>query len=212
VLIRPAQRPDRQRALPSTLAILLEALQLRDPATAAHARRVAALCCHVAAAIDLPIGQRRSLYLAALCHDVGKIGIPDAILHKAGRLTLDEHLAMQQHPVIGAGLLTHHWPQLAPIVRSHHEYWDGQGYPDGLVGAQIPIASRIIAVCDGWDAMVSDRSYRQGLTPAFAAQVLVEGAGSQWESRLVGVLLGIVSATTTTAGRTMQARRSVATQ
>lgn len=191
--IRPAQRRDRRRALPPTLSILLQALEVRDPLTAAHCRRVAALCHHVAEVLDLPAADSRTLHHAASLHDIGKLGIDDAILFKPGRLSLDEHLAMQRHPAIGAALLQRHWPDVATIVRSHHENVDGTGYPDGLTGTQIPLASRIIAVCDSWDAMTTDRPYRQGMDHAFAAKILREGAGGQWDATVVAVLPEIVS-------------------
>lgn len=187
------QTPRRVRsALPPSLAALLHALDVRDAASAAHSRRVAALCLSVADVLGLAGPERRTLQLAGLLHDIGKIGVADAILHKPGRLTLDEHLAMQRHPAIGADLVRPLRPELFAIIRAHHENWDSSGYPDGLAGEQIPRLSRIIAVCDSWDAMTTDRSYRRGMDHAFAAQIMGEGAGGQWDAALVDVLLGIV--------------------
>jgi HD-GYP domain-containing protein (c-di-GMP phosphodiesterase class II) len=130
---------------------------------------------------------------AALIHDVGKVGIPDAILSKPGRLDDAELSQMRAHITIGAELIAPlaKAADLAPVIRHHHERWDGQGYPDGLAGEQIPLEARIVSICDSWDAMVNDRPYRRALTVDSASAELAAGAGSQWDPALVKLFVGL---------------------
>jgi len=127
----------------------------------------------------------------ARVHDIGKIGIPDQILNKPGRLTPEEKRIMDSHPARGAELLARYtdFARGMDIVRHHHESWDGQGYPDGLKGLDIPFGARVIAVADSFDAMTSDRPYRAGMQIAKAAQILCEGRGRQWEPLIVDAFL-----------------------
>jgi HD-GYP domain-containing protein (c-di-GMP phosphodiesterase class II) len=124
-----------------------------------------------------------------MVHDIGKIGIPDAILRKTGPLSREETEVMKRHPLIGeqivSGLRTA--GSLRAIIRHHHERIDGRGYPDGLAGNQIPLLARIVAVCDAFDAMVSERPYRYGYRPEHALEELRAGAGTQWDSEIVAV-------------------------
>jgi HD-GYP domain-containing protein (c-di-GMP phosphodiesterase class II) len=128
---------------------------------------------------------------AAELHDVGKVGIPDAILEKPGPLNSDEWRYIRQHTVIGERILSA-TPALRPvasIVRASHERWDGVGYPDGLRGAEIPLGARIIAVCDAYEAITTDRCYRSGRSPAAARAELVRDAGGQFDPAVVTVFL-----------------------
>jgi PAS domain S-box-containing protein len=146
------------------LARLAAAGEARDDDTGQHTRRVGELAARIGAALGLPLDELELIRLAAPLHDVGKIGIPDAILRKPGRLTPEEFAIMQTHTLIGAAMLadgaTRHMRMAETIARSHHERWDGMGYPDGLAGEAIPIAARIVAVADVYDALTHARPYR----------------------------------------------------
>ena len=140
------------------------------------------LALEVAAEMGLAPEEATSVGQVALLHDIGKVGVPDAILRKPGGLTAPEWEVMREHPAIGAqivsaiGSLSH----LAPAVRAEHERWDGGGYPDGLAGEAVPLASRICFVCDAWHAMTSDRPYRRALSDEQARAELRRNAGTQF--------------------------------
>jgi putative two-component system response regulator len=132
-----------------------------------------------------------AIRIGGLLHDIGNVGIPEAILNKPGRLTAEEQAIMRAHPAIGARILT---PIAAlgavvPLVRYHHECWDGQGYPEHLAGEAIPIGARIIAICDAYDTMAYDRPYRRGLGHDGAIRQLTAGAGTQFDPELVAAFV-----------------------
>ena len=132
--------------------------------------------------------------MGAALHDVGKIVVPDAILKKRGKLTPDEFAIVKQHCYSG-GQICKRVPFLMdvfPIVYHHHERWDGQGYPDGLRGERTPLGARIVAVVDAYDAMTTDRPYRESMSHQAAAEILKDGAGSQWDATVVRVVLEMV--------------------
>ncbi len=161
---------------------LLHAVESHDRPTAAHSYVVVDLARRVARRLDLPRDHVAEVEQVALLHDVGKLAIPDAILAKPGPLDEEEWAAMRSHPAIGAEAVAEvrELAHLAPAVRASHERWDGNGYPDGLAGYDIPIASRITSVCDAYDAMTSDRSYRAARSRLVALAELLGGAGSQF--------------------------------
>ena len=163
------------------------ALEHKDQVTRDHVVRVAELAGRTGEALHLPAVRLRHLMLGALLHDVGKLGIEDAILTKPGRLTDSEYSQIQRHTIIGAELLrtSASLIAVAPIVRAHHERPDGCGYPDRLAGEAIPLEARIVAVCDAYDAMAFTRQYREGLGHARAIEVLREHAGTQWDPVVV---------------------------
>lgn len=170
---------------------MADIVDLRDPYTGGHSRRVAEYTAQILRQLALTGHDVDLIVTAARIHDIGKIGIPDAVLNKAGRLTDEERQIMEQHPVLGANLLLR-YPDFArgvAIVRHHHERIDGRGYPDGLAGNAIPFGARVIAVADTWDALTSDRPYRQGMPAERAAAILHEGRGTQWSADLVDALL-----------------------
>ncbi|MGA2929646.1 MAG: HD domain-containing phosphohydrolase, partial [Solirubrobacteraceae bacterium] len=143
----------------------------------------------------LDAGQRRNLEFAALLHDVGKIAIPKEIINKPGKLDPDEWRIVATHTVEGQWLLDQVGGLLRSvglIVRSHHERWDGRGYPDGLAGEAIPLEARIISCCDAWNAMRTDRCYRKALTHELARTELLSGAGQQFDPTIVPRFLHIV--------------------
>jgi HD-GYP domain-containing protein (c-di-GMP phosphodiesterase class II) len=146
----------------------------------------------VGEALALDEEQISKLRTAALLHDIGKVGVPDEILHKPGPLDESEWEIMRQHPIVGERILRA-IPGLggvAKIVRHEHERWDGKGYPDGLAGEEIPIGSRIILVCDAYHAMTSDRPYRMAMSHTDAVAELTRNAGSQFDPNVAEALVG----------------------
>ncbi len=171
------------------LAALIEAQDARIPIEAGHSKRVATYAEFIGKKLNLSEDELVDLKQAALLHDIGKIGIPDHIIKKPGRLTPDEYAVIKTHSVIGARILERSgvFSHLSRAVLHHHERWDGMGYPEGLSGENIPLFSRIIAVADAFDAMTSDRPYRRALSWREAKECLIEGAGSQWDPRIVDI-------------------------
>lgn len=166
---------------------LASAIDAKDGNTYGHSHRVGELAMALGSQLHLETPQLAELQVAAHLHDVGKIGIPDAILNKAARLTTEEFAVVQRHPVIGWQILRRisSFQQVARIVRHHHERFDGSGYPDGLRGEDIPLASRLIAVADSYDAMTSMRSYRKAVSAKEAWQELCRCSGSQFDPEAV---------------------------
>jgi diguanylate cyclase (GGDEF)-like protein len=182
-----AQKATLHRARGEHYEVLLRALFEREPSLREHLHGVAELAVSVGTRLDLADPALNELKLAAELHDVGKLAIPDALLRKPGPLDREEQEFMQQHTVIGQRILAGS-PALqgiGHIVRSTHERWDGDGYVDGLVGVMIPQAARIIAICDAYASMTSDRSYRPGMAPAEALAELRRCAGTQFDPDLV---------------------------
>jgi HD-GYP domain-containing protein (c-di-GMP phosphodiesterase class II) len=178
-----------------TIETLVSALEARNPDTNAHAKRIPDLALGLASAMHLSPDFRRALRLGSILHDVGKIGVPDSILLKPSALTTAEWDIMRQHPIIGEQMLRpieFLLPAL-PIVRHHHERWDGGGYPDGLSQEDIPLGARMVAVCDTFDAMVSDRPYRAGSSIATAVAEILRCAGSQFDPMCAELLVDVVT-------------------
>ncbi len=173
-----------------TLIVIVEA---KDPHTGDHSKSVRDLSVLIAERLGLSDAEKRDIYVAASLHDVGKIGIPDAILNKPGSLTNDEYDLIKQHPRIGVGLLSKlsGFNNLKENILHHHERWDGRGYPDGISGKDISIGARIITVADAYDAMTSDRSYRKAMTHSYAAKQLIEGSGTHFDRRVVNAFLDV---------------------
>jgi HD-GYP domain-containing protein (c-di-GMP phosphodiesterase class II) len=179
---------DTMEASVGALAALLD---LRDGYTGQHSSSVVELCGHVARRMGVVGEDLAHLDVAAHLHDLGKIGVPDEILHKPGPLDATEWSIMREHPVWGARALES-IPGFRPAsraVRGHHERWDGGGYPDGLAGEEIPVAARVIAVCDAYEAMTSTRPYRPALPAAEARERLVANTGTQFDPAAVWALL-----------------------
>jgi HD-GYP domain-containing protein (c-di-GMP phosphodiesterase class II) len=162
-------------------------IDAKDPYTAGHSERVARIATLIAGGCGLSQAAVGDVYLAGLLHDVGKIGTPDAILQKPGRLTAEEYAEVKLHPVIGERIVASIKPfdRLRPAVRHHHERWAGGGYPDGLVGEAIPLYARILGVADAVDAMMSPRRYRPGLTPPAIDRILADETGRQFDPAMV---------------------------
>ena len=173
---------------------LAAAVEAKDNYTEAHTERVALTSRALGERLDLGGAELDALYGGGKIHDIGKLGVPDRILMKPGPLDAEEMTLMRLHPVIGEEIVSplRSAAALRTIIRHHHEHFDGSGYPDQLVGEQIPLLARVVAICDAYDALVSDRPYRAGRTPEEAIAVLREGAGSQWDRRLVEIFTGNV--------------------
>lgn len=171
----------------ATLRALATALDTRDNETAGHAQRVTRLAVRLGQELGLDPAALQELERGAMLHDIGKIGVPDAILRKPGPLTDEEWALMRRHAAFGAAMLDGipFLSDAVPLVRHHHERWDGRGYPDGLAGEAIPLGARIFAVADAFDAMTSERPYRRPMTLAQARAELARCAGSQFDPAVV---------------------------
>lgn len=174
------------------ITALVAAVEAKDPYTEGHSQRVAEEAAKLAREMGLPDQQRERLRLAALLHDIGMIGTPDAILHKEEALSDQEWEVVQAHAVRGADIVANirGLRPIVPWIRGHHERHDGTGYPDGLAGKEIPLGARIVAVVDAFDAMISPRPYRSEHTEEEARKILSEGAGTQWDPTVVKAFLG----------------------
>jgi HD-GYP domain-containing protein (c-di-GMP phosphodiesterase class II) len=185
-------REELERAVEAGVEAMAAAVDMRDDYTAAHSDEVVRLARSVGERMGLPEEELGELEFAARLHDVGKIGVPDAVLRKAGPLEGGEWEIMRQHPAWGADMLLRvpGLKRVSRIVRHAHERWDGEGYPDRLRRYDIPIQSRIIFACDAYNAMTSDRPYRDALRPWIAVSELREGAGGQFDPDVVDALVG----------------------
>ncbi|MDX2269197.1 MAG: HD-GYP domain-containing protein [Bryobacter sp.] len=182
-----------EEAYVNFMGALAEALDARDPYTAGHSRRVADYSLRIARAMGMGEEEMETLRIGAMLHDIGKIGVPDRILHKHEKLTDEEFAIIQQHPVTGKRILERigRFEQYWPVVELHHENHDGSGYPHGLQGEEIPLAARIVHVADAYDAMTSDRPYRQRMPEEKVRRILRECAGTQFDPVVTEVFLNI---------------------
>jgi hypothetical protein len=174
---------------------LAESIDVRDPYTARHSVNVAAMSRRLALSLGLSDDTVEQIDLAAQVHDLGKMTVPVEILSKNGALTPEERAIIEQHPETGAAVLSRYkgFGTSVPIVRHHHEWWDGRGYPAQLAGTAIPLGARIVALADTFDAMTSDRPYRKGLSLAQALMRIREGAGTQFDPALTDHFLRMLS-------------------
>ncbi len=177
-----------------TALVLGDVVEADDSYTGEHSRGVVALAVEVGMRLGLDAGGRRNLEFAALLHDVGKVAIPKDIINKPGQLDPAEWQLMRTHVIEGERMLDQvggFMSEVGRIVRSHHERWDGRGYPDGLAGEAIPIEARIVSCCDAWNAMTTTRSYRAAMPDEVAARELRANAGTQFDPRVVATVLEI---------------------
>ncbi|HEX6117568.1 MAG TPA: diguanylate cyclase [Solirubrobacterales bacterium] len=174
------------------VSALVSALQERDRYTGDHSESVVDVAGRVAEALAVAPAEVERIRTAALLHDIGKVGVPDQVLHKPGPLDEGEWELMREHPAIGERILRAipGMGQVAKIVRHEHERWDGSGYPDGLAGAEIPLGSRIILACDAYHAMTSDRPYRTAMSHSDAVAELGASAGTQFDPEVCQALVG----------------------
>jgi putative two-component system response regulator len=192
--LRLSSAISRLETTQDVLVALATAIDAKDPMTEHHCARVAERAIALGSAAGLADAAVDAIGYGAVLPDIGKIGIPEALLLKTGELTPDERAEMQRHSAIGSEILA---PLrlgriVGPVVRSHHERWDGSGYPDGLRGGAIPIGARIVAIVDAHDAMTHDRVYRPRLDPDDARRELVRCAGSQFDPELVELYLAML--------------------
>jgi len=196
-------RQQLEHAVESGVEAMAAAVDMRDSYTGAHSEQVVRLAGRVGRRMGLPDDALSELEFAARLHDVGKIGVPDAVLRKDGPLEGAEWEIMRQHPDWGAQMLSRipGLKRVSRIVRHAHERWDGDGYPDRLRSDNIPLESRIIFACDAYHAMTSDRPYRHALRPWVAVSELREGAGGQFDPDVVDILVGELRHERTGGGR-----------
>ena len=183
-----------QNHLIEIVTSLAGAIDAKDKYTKDHSLSVSRYSVALAKAINLPDKETERIKLGSLLHDIGKIGIPEDVLNKPSKLTDEEFNIIKQHPTIAVQKILEPnsvLHDLIPIVKYHHEQWNGRGYPDGLKGEEIPLAARIVAIADTYHALISDRPYRKGLSVEKACQILEEGAGIQWDKELVRQFISI---------------------
>ncbi len=181
-MLRNKAAIDSLEEVETILFALAQAVEARDSYTSGHCERLAAYSVALGRALGLEESALTALYRGGYLHDIGKIAIPDAILHKRGRLTEAEWAIMRQHPVKGEEICRplKSVASVLPIIRHHHERWDGSGYPDGLAGEDIPLVARILQIADIYDALTTARSYKPALTPGEAFQAMEEEARRGW--------------------------------
>ncbi len=184
-----------ERANLSFASALVATLDARDRYTAGHSAAVAIYARDIAGRLGLDARDQQLAHLCGLVHDIGKIGLPPGLLEKPGALTLEERRQMEEHPVIGERILAKvdDYAEIAMVVRHHHERVDGQGYPDGLVSDEIPLVSRIISVADAYNAMTSDRPYRDAMPSQVARLRLAQAVESQFDTMIVAAFEAILA-------------------
>jgi len=190
-------RKRAEEALKSAALETLEALsrlvEANDPYTSGHSAKVTEIAIKIAQEMGLTDDQLDTLRIAGLLHDLGKVGIPGSVLNKPARLTQAERMMVEAHPALSAEIAERvtAFGDAVPVIRHHHEWYDGNGYPDGLKGEEMPLLARILAVADGFEAMTSERPYRRAWTEEKALAELKKGAGSQWDPNVVEAFVKI---------------------
>jgi HD-GYP domain-containing protein (c-di-GMP phosphodiesterase class II) len=181
---------EKEALLINVVRAMVSAIDAKDPYTCGHSERVALVSRLLARKMGIGEVDCERVYLAGLLHDLGKLGVPDAVLRKTGALTEEERALIRPHPEKGWAILQDldELSYLFPGVLHHHERFDGGGYPDGLAGKRIPLAARILAVADAYDAMISDRPYRRGMPEERVEAILREGSGTQWDPEVIETL------------------------
>ncbi|HOT01304.1 MAG TPA: HD-GYP domain-containing protein, partial [Acidobacteriota bacterium] len=192
--LKQAAEENRQLFL-GAIRTLAAAIDAKDPYTRGHSERVTRYSEIIATELGLPTEEVENIQIAALLHDVGKIGISDSILQKPGILTEAEYAVMKQHPELGGNIMSQiqQLKHIIPGMRYHHESLDGSGYPRGLKGDEIPLAARIIGVADAFDAMTTERPYQKPLATEEALEIINRKAGQKFDRRVVDALAAAVS-------------------
>jgi response regulator RpfG family c-di-GMP phosphodiesterase len=187
-----SEKRDRDIA---TIKALAAAVEARDYGTGRHLTRVTDLACQTMLAVDPELARNEELAYGFTLHDVGKIGVPDSVLNKPGPLNEEEWASMRQHPEIGVRIVEPigFSPTATDVILDHHERWDGRGYPNGLAGEEIPIAARVFAVADAFDAMTSDRPYRAAMPKDEAIEVIRLESGGHYDPHVVEVFDEVVA-------------------
>jgi putative two-component system response regulator len=189
------ERHRLERVSTATLEVLVNALEAKDPYLRGHSARVADLSANIAAELQLPEEDVERIRVAGRLHDLGKIGTRESVVNKEGPLTPEEFEHVKQHVIIGAQILAPltHLGDVASMVRSHHERWDGTGYPEGLRGEEIPIGGRVIAAAEVFDALTTSRPYQDKMTPEQAVERLADLSGTVLDPHVFEALTGIVA-------------------
>ena len=184
-------------------------VEAKDPYTAGHSARVQRVAVSVGERLGLSPAELDTLRYGGLFHDVGKIGVPDAILLKPARLAPDEYQVMKRHSEDGALIVGRlaRLRETVPLIRHHHEHWDGRGYPDGLAGEEIPLEAAIVGLADAWDAMTTERPYARALTLAEALGQIREGRGTQFSPVVADAFLALVLDRPEAVGAVSQVQR-----
>ena len=194
-LVKLKRQTDELESAEAVILGLGATIEARDPCTRGHCQRLAAYATSLGKSLGLGDEDLAALERGGFLHDIGKIGVPDAVLLKEGRLSADESKVMRAHPVIGDGLCTgmRSLQTVRPIVRSHHERLDGTGYPDGLKNTQVPLLAQIVSIVDIFDALTTERPYREAMTRGDALDVLGDEAAKGWRDRaLVDAFAGVL--------------------
>jgi putative nucleotidyltransferase with HDIG domain len=188
------QAKELQQAYNSTLEGWALALELRDKETQGHSVRIANLTLKLARRMGIPETEMEKIRRGALLHDIGKLGVPDTILLKHGTLTADEWTTMQKHPTYAFEMLSQikYFKDSIDIPYYHHEWWDGSGYPQGLEGEQIPLSARIFSIVDVWDALTSDRPYRDAWKKNEALAHIINQAGTHFDPEVVNEFIKMI--------------------
>ncbi len=183
-----------ERLFNATIMALVQTIDAKDPYTQGHSLRVAEYSRRIAELAGMDVEQQQEIYCMGLLHDIGKIGIPDAIINKPAKLTDEEIALIKSHTIIGANILgkIDHSPKLSFGARSHHEKWDGTGYPEGLKGEEIACEARLIAVADSYDAMTSRRSYRDIIEQSVVRREIEQGRGTQFDPQFADIMLQMI--------------------
>ena len=190
-----AQHKRLERMLMQTVTALSDTIDAKDPYTNGHSARVADYSREIARRAGFSGEMQNDIYVIGLLHDVGKIGVPDAIINKPTKLTDDEYSVIKNHPILGEKILKNitEFPKLLIGARWHHERFDGRGYPDGISGEEIPVEARIIAVADAYDAMSSKRSYRDALSQDIIREEVEKGSGAQFDPKYADIMLDMIN-------------------
>jgi diguanylate cyclase (GGDEF)-like protein len=194
---RAAEGSARDGSVDGIVESLVGALTAKDPDIEGHLRGVSRLSGLIGREMRLPEEELRKLAIGGLLHDVGKIGIPDLVMHKPARLTDEEYETIKRHPTLGVGIISpvEELAPVLPIINHHHERFDGKGYPDGLRGEEIPSLARIVAVADAFDSMICDRPYGYGISREAALEEIEDNAGTQFDPRVVRALREVLDGT-----------------
>ncbi|MBQ7515125.1 MAG: response regulator [Schwartzia sp.] len=188
------QMEENQRLFAETVLALAKTIDAKDRYTQDHSRRVAEYSRTIASRAGMADAEVRDIYFMGLLHDIGKIGVPESIINKTDRLTDEEFGVIKTHTTIGSDILKSivHFPALSIGARSHHERYDGRGYPDGLRGDDIPMEARVIAVADAYDAMTSNRSYRNVMAQERVRAEIERGRGTQFDPAFADIMLSMI--------------------
>lgn len=179
----------------NTINALSSAVEAKDSYLRGHSLNVAELSMRISEQLNLPSETVNNIYLAGLLHDIGKIGVDEAILNKTSKLTAEEFSRIKEHPILGSNIVSKipEFVELVPLIRAHHERWDGSGYPHGLCADTIPLGARILSVADSYDAMTSDRVYHKALKPSEAILELEYSSGKQFDPMVVNAVISVLT-------------------